>query len=212
MSFNFWSLSMNRSFGLFAAVIAFALASGGAFAQQFGGYNVGTNEARRAIPLEDAVVLDVLPLQLDKAASTEVRSAGGIIGGIVGAALGSSGGNGSWGRSAALGALGALAGDAVARHASEDRIEAIQIVIRTASGRVMAVGQEGRQETFRPGDNVYVMFGQTTRIVRASQRTDGASTSQSSDAPYATQSSYRAPAFTPGYQQAPGYQQVGFNR
>lgn len=139
-----------------------------ASSQTLSGYSVDQFEARRAIAVEEAVVIDVLPIEVQKPVSADARFASQAIGGLLGAALGSSRG-GSYVRAGAVGIVGGLIGDRIAVRAGSDRVDAVQLVLRLRSGRVLSVIQEvAGTDGFRPGDAVYLMNGQTTRVVRAS--------------------------------------------
>ena len=98
---------------------------------------IAVNAARVAVPNDD---------NRDTA-----RMTGAILGAIAGAAIGNHNNHSTSAR-----AVGGLAGDAVGRSSSTSYTDGVQIVFRTASGKVLQSAQVGRPCEFKTGTAVMV--------------------------------------------------------
>lgn len=135
-------------------------------AQTLSGTAIEATEARRALPVEGGVVLDVVETVIERAAGTDSKIAGASIGGVLGALVASRGSQ-NWAKSAALSTGGALLGGLIASKASAEQIVSKQIIVRLDSGRTIALVQEDANAALAAGDLVYVVSGpQATRVVR----------------------------------------------
>ena len=106
---------------------------------------IAVNAARVAVPNDD---------NRDTA-----RMTGAILGAIAGAAIGNHNNHSTSSRvmgGLAGGAVGGLAGDAVGGSSSTSYTDGVQIVFRTASGKVLQSAQVGRPCEFKTGTAVMV--------------------------------------------------------
>ncbi len=146
---------MRRALGVMA--VAVVLLGACAAPTGTGGGAVGETEIRRG------VVEQVTPVQI---ASNHHTGIGAVLGGAVGLGLGSLIGNGT-GRDVAM-ALGALGGGALGNEAQkryDQPVAGEQIVVRLASGVLVAVTQPDRG-LLRVGQAVYVEgSGEGARVV-----------------------------------------------
>lgn len=118
-------------------------------------------EARQAIDVYRATVLNVAEVTIEP----EKTGAGSAIGGVSGGVVGSTIGNGRGRTLAALG--GSLAGSAVGAAAEKKvrTVPALEVEVELDDGRIMVVVQEA-DDTFNVGDRVRVLIDDrgTTRV------------------------------------------------
>jgi hypothetical protein len=148
---------------LFLAIAALTLSS--LVHAQFAGTDYNANDVRRAMPVQTAVVIDVVTSDLAVPASGTTRTVGAAAAGL---ACGAATRNMSdWqSRTAVVGLCGLMGERAGAVFGAETR-KASTLVVKLASGSIVGVAQE--DPNIRVGSQVYVLqAGGETRVVLAS--------------------------------------------
>lgn len=155
---------MVRSFRSAAAILAGAFLLAACAAPSRSGYTYTASEARRPMQVEMAVIQAIREVRLERDRTDGVgTAAGAVVGGVAGSNIG--GGSGR-----IIGSvLGAVAGGVVGSHAEKSLSDrpALEITVRTDSGRTFAVVQEAGGEQFAPGQRVRIVTDPargTTRV------------------------------------------------
>jgi outer membrane lipoprotein SlyB len=134
-------------------------------AQGLGSGDYASSDARRASSVEEGVVIHARAVNIEVAASPSSRIVGGAVGAAACARMTNNVGN--WAVRASLMTACAAGGERVANNVAEERREAIEVIVKLSSGRVISVTQEGNQEDLRAGDKVYIIRGAVDRILKA---------------------------------------------
>lgn len=141
------------------------MAADEAKAQGFGSQDYEMGAMRRAAPVDQGVVLQTRWVTLTVPASTQSRVAGGVVG--AGVCAGMSSRVGDWAVRGALSTACALGGERLANRAATEQRDALEVIVKLANGRVVAVTQEVGSEELMPGDTVYIIRGgQADRVVK----------------------------------------------
>lgn len=155
---------MKKNASLIAAAAAAALILSGC-ANDGTRYRADTYSAGQVNQVQEVNTVEIIAVNAARVAvpNTENQNTaqvtGAILGAIAGAAIGSHGNHSTSSRvmgGLAGGALGGLAGNAVAGGSSTSYTDGVQIVFRTASGRVLQTTQVGRPCEFKAGTAVMV--------------------------------------------------------
>lgn len=147
-------------------IIASALISMTAYAQDFGGQNYGMTETRRVQQLEVGTIEAMRSVTVDDT-STMSNVMGGGLGGLIGGVLGNKIGNGS-GRlvaTAVLATVGAVGGTYATNAVMKK--QGIEYVVTMDDGRTIAVVQE--PDSAYPlsiGDRVRLVYGQSVKVAK----------------------------------------------
>ena len=146
------------------AVVCLALVCSLAQAQ-YAGTDYTTQDARRAMPAQLGVIIDVVSSNLDVEASGLSRTVGATAGGLVCAA--GSRRIADWGARAAVIGLCGLASERISSAVGAESRRTSTLIVRTDDSRVFSVMQE--DPTLRVGSRVYVLSGgNATRVVLSS--------------------------------------------
>ena len=155
-----WVIALVATF----AVGCFAAADAQAQTYRSGDYGVG--EARRSAVAVEGVVIQVRSVVINVPTSTGARVTGGVVAASTCALLTRN--VSDWAVRTTVSSACAAAGDRVVDNMAERSREAIEIVVRLSSGRVIAVTQEVDGELLSKGDVVYVIqSGTADRVVKA---------------------------------------------
>ncbi|MCM5571310.1 glycine zipper 2TM domain-containing protein [Burkholderiaceae bacterium FT117] len=146
-----------------ALVAGTLLLAAGCAAPSKSGYTYTEREARRPMQVEMAVIEAIREVRLERSRPDGVgTAAGAVVGGVAGSNIG--GGSGRIVGSVLGAVAGGVAGSYIEKSAT-DR-PALEITVRTDSGRVFAVVQEAGGEQFAPGQRVRILTDSrgTTRV------------------------------------------------
>jgi outer membrane lipoprotein SlyB len=145
---------MNAILRPVAAVLVGAAMLAGCATPSRSGYSYTEQEARQPMRVETGVIQAIRDVRLERSRPDGVGgAAGAVVGGVAGSNIG--GGSGR-----IIGSvLGAVAGGVAGSHAEKSLSDrpALEITVRTDSGRVFAVVQEGGGEQFAPGQRVRLL-------------------------------------------------------
>jgi len=149
---------MNRKFGALEICVALALLAPALGLAQ----TVGSNEVGQVRSVETGKVRRVLAVTIQNDSRGVATATGVALGGIAGSTLG--GGR----RANTAGAVaGAAAGGAIGNRMGRGARGGIEVTVELASGRTIAVVQDGSVNDFRVGDVVQVSSdGTTMRVSR----------------------------------------------
>ena len=155
-----------RAGALLAALLSGGLLLSGCAAPSTAGHTYKASEARRPMQIETGVIEAIRTVRLEQDQSSGVGpGAGAVVGGIAGSNVGR-------GRGAAVGTvLGAVVGGVAGSHAEQSMStrSALEITVRTDSGRRFAVVQEAGGESFAPGQRVRIVTDPARGTTRISQ-------------------------------------------
>lgn len=155
-----------RTVSLFACLFAGVLLAAGCAAPSTAGHTYKASEARRPMQVETGTIQAIRDVRLEQdQPSGAGTGAGAIVGGIAGSTVGK-------GRGAAVGTvLGAVVGGVAGSHAEQSlsNRSALEITVRTDSGRTFAVVQEAGGESFAPGQRVRIITDPARGTTRISQ-------------------------------------------
>lgn len=157
---------LNWALALVATFAVGCLAVSEAQAQTYRSGDYGVGEARRSAVAVEGVVIQVRSVVINVPSSTGARVTGGVVAASTCALLTRN--VSDWTVRGAVSAACAAAGDRMVDTMAERSREAMEIIVRLSSGRVIAVTQEVDGELLTKGDAVYVIQGGTAdRVVKA---------------------------------------------
>lgn len=157
---------MHHTRMLAIALIGAAAVLSGCAAPSTAGHTYTTSEARRPMQVQTGVIEAIREVRLERDQPSNVGTgAGAVVGGVAGSNVG-----GGKGRIVG-GVLGAVAGGVLGSHAEQtlSNRAALEITVRTDTGRTFAVVQEAGGEQFSPGQRVRIITDPVRGTTRVSQ-------------------------------------------